>query len=339
MSNNFIVEYSYQDNLLSEIDSNNIYIHYLEKNFLEKINSDEKFLPCLLVGTNDNNINGFDEFDEFDELDIIKKTVVIILPNQKIIYGFYQIKSILTDVNNSNDLQDSHILYDKLINRYNLVKIPKLFFVKFDKIISFKYKIEIKEINKKFKYDCNYTQIKINSLAQSICIIKNIYLNINEYLEMYIRQQEKLIATDTNTNANTDIDINTNEITIYMNVPILWNGCEEIRNNIRTGTIKKKTILHHLSNCLNCEIVDNNIEKLDIKKKMGLNILDNSNEMNLDIFDKLVESYGMVKKFKYINKIFESFESEINLDHINIFAMKDQIENNIYSQCYFIISK
>jgi hypothetical protein len=311
-----ITEYNYLTRILEQIDDNRIYILFLEKGNLEKISSNTKYLPCILIDRNDEN-------------DLINNYMIIMLSDKKIIYGFFKIETILLE---AEDIE----LYNKLVLRFNLIKIPKLIFVSFNQINSFKYKIEISKINKNFELDSNYKKITMSVNYQPTCAIKNIYSNLNNYLNDYINFQEtaNIEIIEIERERETDDTLNY----INMCVPILWNSCEDIKRNIGTG-IKKAIILNHLTNCDNCEIVDNNIKDLNMKKKIVLNILDKDDENNINIFNEIIESYGIARNFQYRNKLFENSNININLDDINIFMLNGTIQNNIYSQCYFAITK
>lgn len=342
-----IVEYDYDRDkkLLDDMNDSKIQIYFIEKCFLQKINENVKYLPCLNLNSNSLLNSHFDS--------LINQDVIIILLGSKLIYGFFKIRSILSDSNDE--------LFNRLIAKYNIVKIPKLFFVSFDCINLFKYKITTSEINKKFNSDPNYTKIKINLEYKPICMIQNPFVNIHYYLNLFVNEQENLLnnhenkpkSSKSNTDTNVDVDIDVDadvdvdidmnmgmdvEIDEYANVPILWNSCDEIKQIIKMG-VKKKTIMAHLTNCEKCEIIDNNINKLDMKKKIVLNMLNNQNQDNLNIFNSLIENYSTVKKFKYTNKLFSNLEINIDLNNINIILMENNIINNIYSQCYFIITK
>ncbi len=373
-----------------KINNDSTYYYWTDKTDLlklENIKNNHKipngyYLPCICYDTFDYNSNN-----------MIEKNILIFLKNPKILYGLTKINNIIlneikkknnllnydveidvevdvnvnvdVDVNNLNELHINKFilvdttLYQNLLNIFNLVNIPGLFFIKIDEINIFNYEINLNIFNKYFENTANFVKFKYPLNIKSKHIIKsyhtdfnNFKLNIINYLEYleknYNKKNDcnsKTINTNTNTNTYDKKTLKLDKSEIKFNIPILWNGCDEFKkiffkhfkNNTLDKSIKKMFI-NHWCNCDDCEIIDNNKvsnclnnEKF-IKKKKIIKLIEVETDYN--IFEKIINCYHNMDDF-ILNDINEKFQ--LDTKKINIISCYQK--GNNYKKCIFIINK
>lgn len=310
------------------------YYYWSNKNDINKllsIKNNEYYLPCYPC-------------EQINYSELIDKDVLIFFRKPKIIYGTCKIKLILIkesefnylnscDEQNTNQINSLVIidndLFLDLINSYSMIYIPGVFFMKFDTIEIFepiinlnKFNNYIKENSESEKNDFKYpNKIKEKNIVKSYN--KLIWNNLKNYIN-YLKNQ-----TNNNIEIN-KIEILNDDKKIQFNIPILLNGCEEIKNDFINLTIRKKKLLKHYLNCELCEKIDNNNKILKFNKKIVIKkILNNDNQ---DIFDEIIYDYQNLQKFIIKNN--NNFE--FNEDKINI--VYNPISSTIYSKCVFILN-
>lgn len=319
---------------------NNIYFYWIDKKNLQKItsfNNDLKYLPC-------NPYN--DEFD-LDEI----KIIIIFLKNPKIIYGILKInKIIIEDIKNNNinieylvknreikfnnNIEKNNDKFNELIKKLNIIKIPQLFFLEFNKIYIFEYEINLKNFNYFLKtIEKNFIEFKYPKKIRDKNIIKNYFNNFFENLIGYLENlKNNYINIDDNKileNNSKQYDFKQNTEIIFK-IPILWRGCYDIIEEIKNPKVTQKIINFHLNNCTLCEINNNNIKSLNLNKK-NITIIDlNNNNEEEKIYDNIIQKYHYADNFILYN-------NEINLDKNIINIVRCIKSKNIYNECFFIL--
>lgn len=247
--------------------------------------------------------------------------------------------------------------YDEIIRKYKIVEIPKMFLIKFKYFYEFKYEILIRKFNQfvSENYLPNYNfsfplkiqnkQIfKINDDNFCDNLLKyNEHLSIRDKIfieESNLTNQEILINCK---NENNNVSNCTSNKVIKFNVPILWNGCDEIKQIFKNFKISKKIIVSHFNKCSKCEIVNNNTDtnfNISNKKIVIKNIENNQDHM---IFDQLIEKYKNVDNFFHIlgktteDKITNDKATDINFSKNDINIIRCPKSKSIYKDVLFII--
>lgn len=248
--------------------------------------------------------------------------------------------------------------YTKLINNFKLVEVPKMFIVKFSHLYYFGYEIGIKKLN---DYVKNYSSTKSQQIQQiqnltdfkyphkvqnkelMKCWDNNFLANFLSYLN-YLNSQDKIILeTETETellssnSLTSSIDSDKTDVQIFKTlkfcIPVLWNGCDIIKNMLVKSTIKpnKKNIIEHYTNCTECEINDNNNKLLNIDNKKI--VIKNINSIDdIKLFDLMINKYTNIDNFNIDNI---STNIEFEKGKINIVSCPNS--QYIYSNCIFII--
>ena len=258
--------------------------------------------------------------------------------------------------------------YTKLINNFKLVEVPKMFIVKFSHLYHFGYEIGIKKLN---DYVKNYSSTKSEQIQQiqqiqnltdfkyphkvqnkelMKCWDNNFLANFLSYLN-YLNSQDKIILeTETKTETETEllssnsltssIDSDKTDIQIFKTlkfcIPVLWNGCDIIKNMLVKSKSKpnKKIIIEHYTNCTECEINDNNNKLLNIdNKKIVIKNINSTDDIKL--FDLIINKYTNIDNFNIENIENISTYIEFEKGKINIISCPNS--QYIYSNCIFII--
>ena len=255
-----------------------------------------------------------------------------------------------------------------MINIFNLADIPGLFFIKFEKILTFEFQINLGEFNNYLKdnpnliiksFDSKYDNddeltytLKYPKKINDRNIIKSYSHNgLAIYLKDFINflkknHKDKLDCSDKDNTNNTNNSDNSDNFLmnsiedeendngknnkINYNVPVLFNGCDIIKDAIHKLTIKKKMLNEHFEKCNNCEIINNNDKKLKLDKKIFVKRIISKN--NFEIFDNIVSSYQNVDRF-ITNTINTDFVFEEN--KINIVVCSES--KCLYSKCVFVL--
>jgi len=348
------------------------YYYWISTNDIKKIpntNSEEYYLPCYPFEMKINNFNNLIDVD-----------VLLFMNKPKIIYGALKIKSILTkekeekqelvylktDLEVEEELNKMVIVdtekFLNLVNAFNVANIPELFFIKFEKILIFEFRVDFNKFGvyiankyKEIDYELKYPK-KINNKN----IIKSYYTNsLNLYLLDYLNYLKKNNKDDiiqknifddlkdtseisetseisqttdeTSKKIGSKTDMNLSDTCINFDIPILYNGCKIIKKSFKGNiSLTKKMLVEHLENCADCEIINNSSKKIKLNKKIVIKVILNKN--NYKTFDEIIFSYQNVKKLslKKDNEDF-SFEKE----KINIVFCPEY--KNLYSECVFIL--
>ena len=175
--------------------------------------------------------------------------------------------------------------------------------------------IQIEKITKKHNL-CNLIENKNNKIEEIINLIEENQPNDEE------EKQEEQEEQEEEEEENVEM--------IMMDIPILWNPCDEIIDKIENNSIKREHIKTHYSNCNDCEIVDNNRISPDFKKRITFNIIEKK-----EIVDKIIDTYHFTKKYIEKKNIF----TECNMidNNINILYYKNNDE--LYNKSIFLINK
>lgn len=247
-------------------------------------------------------------------------------------------------------------LYKELIKKYKLVEVPKMFFVKFKHLYFFEYEITMGKLN---NYLCSSLSTNTNTNESSQNYFKypyktqnkemikyhnkNFIVNLKNYID-YLNNSDKMTESKSKINLNLVPDVKldliksnsierSENISKQFSIPVLWNGCEIIKDMlIKSKTKHKKNIiLEHYANCKECEINDNNEKILNFegKKIVIKNISDVS---SIEIFDLIIEKYSNVESI-HLNDNINNFSLDIG--KINI--VQCSCSKSIYNQCLFII--
>lgn len=292
------------------------------------LDEDLKYLPCY-------------PYEPLNHIDLINKNLLIFFKNPRIFYGILKIQSILVKVHSpdinvekSKKLIKDEYTYINLIQKYNMVDVPNIFFIKFNYIDVFEYEIDIKSFNKYLNMN---NIVKSNELdfifpkkIKSKHIVKSYYKHFQTYLFDYInflknKQINKIIENDSK------LKISNLDKIIDFKIPILWNGCEKILLKIKKQNINKKLLSEHWNNCKKCEIINNNNENLDINEnKITIKNIELQN--NFIIMEKIISDYKNIKNFSHskINSDFKFDDKKINM----IYCFES---NNIYKNCFFVL--
>jgi len=274
--------------------------------------------------------------------------------------GYFESENILISEKISKEIDKipknvkvDKILYNNMISRYNLFENSNLIFIKYKSLIPFKniltskillecaekkgYKIKIEKITKKYS-QCNLIKNEINDIEKIINLIEENQPEINQ--DKLDEQGEgddednDEVNNEVNNQVNDKEEENEEEEEnvemIIMDVPILWNPCEEIIEKIESNTIKREHIKNHYVNCDSCEIVDNNRISPDFKKRITFNIIEEK-----EIVDKIIDIYQFSEKYIERKNIFT--ECKMIENNINIVYYKKNDE--LYNQSIFIINK
>ena len=343
-------------------NNKNIYCLWYDKNELEKIligsqTNTDTYMSCFFSSTT----------DKLQEL--IGSYIMIFLKNPKILYGFVKINSIiLKDIPFKSYLEEideeyikqikknsliliDEIEYKNIIKKYKYVEVPKMFLVKFSYLYEFKYEIGIKKfnnfiLNTDVLIEKNYLEFKYPKKVQNKEMIKcqdsNFTYNLMKYIN-YLHNRVEMLNQNKVQNTFIMDNNNINKIPNNLNtpiknkfcIPVLWNGCECIKNMLIYQTIKpnRKLILSHYLNCVDCEINDNNNNMINFEAKKKITIKNINKDSDVGIFDSLVNSYKNIESFNIENKNYDGFE--IEKDKINIIYCSKS--SSIYSECLFII--
>lgn len=355
---------SFVSNKINNINltSSKVYCYWCDKDELKKIaqfnQNSYSYLSCFFSSKIDNIVNLVDGY------------IFIFLKNPKILYGFVKVENIIipniTEKNYLEDDDDEYIEniknnlsimidkieYNQIISKYKFVEIPKMFLIKFKYLYQFEYEIGIKKFNDyilsiNLNKTENITHIdkfeypkKIQNKEMIKCWDKNFYSNLLKYT-MYLYEQNSNLNSNSNFNSinynisNSDIstDSYTTEFTkqIQFCIPILWNGCCEIKSLIHSNKFNKKTIQNHYTSCTSCEITDNNdiFVNMDSKKIIVININD---EHDIKLFDLIISKYKNVSKLNYVNEI-----TKLHLEKGKVNIICCSKSKNIYSKCLFVI--
>jgi hypothetical protein len=347
MNNDFVIFIDNKESIKSynlNINNNNLYYYWCDKDILEKIslnnNNNKYHISCF-----------FGEKTNFNNL--VNKYILLFLKNPKILFGIIKVKSIIIkNIPEKNYLEDdedekekynkksiiiNEEIYNELLKKYKTIEIPKMFFIEFDYLYQFKYEIDIKKFNEyNLINNKNVCDFKYPKKVQNKQIIKgyddNFKTNILNYIE-FINIQDNLHSNNNNIiNSNIiNSNIKLNKI-IQFNIPVLWNGCKDIKNmfiNLKNN-INKKVLLNHYTNCKKCEINDNNNKLINLYEKKIV-IKNINDENNFNIFNNLINNYTNIEKFLSNNE--NNFEFE--KDKINIICCNKS--KNIYNNCLFIL--
>jgi hypothetical protein len=252
--------------------------------------------------------------------------------------GYFECENILINENISKEINKNinvkvdKILYNNMISKYNLFENSKLIFIKYNSMTSFKNvvtnkmllefaekkgsEIQIEKITKKYNL-CNLLENENNQIEEIINLIEENQPNDEEEQE---EQEEEENEEDEEENVEM----------IMMDIPILWNPCDEIIEKIENNAIKREHIKTHYSNCDDCEIVDNNKISPDFKKRITFNIIEKK-----EIVDKIIDTYHFSKKYIEKKNIF----TECNMIENNINILYYKKNDELYNQSIFLINK
>lgn len=357
------------------------YYYWVSKSDIQKlseIKNDECYLPCYPYDPNEIRLYDFDKLVGVD--------VLVFMNKPKIIYGTLRINSVLINENTNNkefeyleastkldlDLEkfssNKFVLEDRekylrLINIFNLADIPGLFFIRFDKMLTFEYQISLNEFNSYLKENLkqNYTSTQFDTKFEfkyprkinEKNITKAYSINLlTPYLQDYLNNLNNLsvlkknsctISSDTVEYSESDetVKIDKSNISVLTNlydnfvnfeIPVLLNGCNIIKDGFDKLTIKKKILLEHFEKCPDCEVVNNNDKDINLKQKKIV-IKKILNKKEFEIFDNIIHSYQNVDKFLCFKTNGDfSFEKE----KINIVLCSQS--SSPYSKCVFILA-
>ena len=309
------------------------YYYWSNDNDIDKlltIKNNEYYLPCY-------------PREQINYSELIDKDVLIFFRKPKIVYGTCKIKFILikenefnylnSDEQNTNQINSLVItdtnLFMELTNTYSMINIPGLFFMKFDTIEIFEFIINLNKFNNYIKEnsELDKNDFKYPNKIKEKNIVKSYNKLIWDNLKNYINFLKNQI--NNNNEINKNLQLNENK-QIQFNIPILLNGCNEIKNDFINLTIKKKKLIDHYINCQLCEKVDNNNKIIKFDKKIVIKkILNNDNQYT---FDEIIYNYQNLQKFIVKN----NNDFEFNEDKINI--VYNPISSTIYSNCVFILN-
>lgn len=238
-------------------------------------------------------------------------------------------------IKSSDDIKVDDLLYRIMIQNYSLCELPNLVFIKYDTVIPFNNLIT----PTKFGEICKKNNFQSEKISTKLNCLNVVNYNIDEpidYIEREFENEEEEDDEKENEEENEkngkdeEEDINV----VVMNIPIVWNPCNEIIDKMENMDIKKKDILEHYKKCDICEVVDNNRIAINFdNKKINLHIKQNEEDTNF--INKIIDDYQLTKKYIEKNNLFEDFGLEEN--KINIIYYK--CEGELYNNSFFIISK
>jgi hypothetical protein len=370
MNSNFLIQINnsmeLEENNIN-LTNSNIYCYWCDKQELEKItlssNDDYSHISCFLSSKEDKLtklVNG-------GYILIFIKTPRIlygIVKVDSIIIKSFPEKNYLEDDDDEykNDLINNksiiinHDKYNELIKQYKMVEVPKMFILKFKYLYHFGYEIAIKKFNDsiknnsiEFKYPC-----KVQNKEIIKCWNENFLTNFLNYLN-HLNYQEKILLvseTETENENETETDLLSSNSLISLSetnktdetkiksidkkkfcIPVLWNGCDIIKNMLIKSKSKpnKKIILEHYVNCIDCEINDNNNKLIELNnKKIVIKNINSSDDIKL--FDFIVNKYNNIDNLNISNI---SSNIEFEKDNINIITCSKS--QSVYNQCLFIL--
>jgi hypothetical protein len=359
-----------EDNLIVEItdlksikknninfNNKNTYCIWYDKTELEKIllgflTYTHSYLSCFFSSNT----------DKIHEL--IGSYIMIFLKNPKILYGFAKVHSItLKDIPIKSYLEDideeyisqlktngliliDNIEFESIIDKYKYIEVPKMFLVKFNYLYQFKYEIGIKKFNyfilNSNEIEKNNLEFKYPTKVQNKEMIKNSNLNFINNLMKYVvslHNKEQIANHDkipeiSNTDLNKLSGNDNNQVKNKFSIPVLWNGCECIKNMLIYHTTKpnKKIILSHYLSCMDCEINDNNNKMINLENNKKITIKNINEDSYTIIFDLLIDSYKNIESFNIENKNYNNFFEK---DKINIISCSKS--SSFYSKCLFLV--
>lgn len=285
--------------------NHNEYLYLLTEKVVKKIEKISlKFIPYI----NYNNID--------IDVDLFEDNLILIIIKKKGFHSYFKIKHIIKSDNDK---------FNSLIDIFQLCfNTPNLYFIEYERLEKFNKYITLKEINEftnKYKINKisisnkinNYNLIEINS-STIIKIINNEIINNNKKEDEIVSIKDEIVSID-------------DEI-ITMEIPILWIPCKKLIKLIKKEIITKYLIIDHYKKCLKCEINNNNNKDFEFNKKLIFKNSDDEYEI-----EKIIDNYHFIKKYDipYSNLIYYEYDKKkINLIYNNI-------ENNIYYKCIFII--
>lgn len=247
--------------------------------------------------------------------------------------------------------------YIQLVKQYKLVEVPKMFIVKFSHLYYFGYEIGIKKLNDYVKNLLNLniksqqvqdlTDFKYPHKVQNKELIsswdKNFFSNFSSYLNYLNSQDMIILETETSSellssnSLTTSVNSDKTDIHIFKTskfcVPVLWNGCDIIKDMLVKSKFKpnKKTIINHYMNCTDCEINDNNNKLINLNdKKIVIKNINSTDDIKL--FNSIIDKYTNVENFNIDNT---STNIQFEKNKVNIISCLNS--RNIYSNCLFII--
>lgn len=363
MNKNFLIQINNSKELEENnivLTNSNVYYYWCDKQELEK--------TSLFYDDNYSHISCFLSSKEDRITNLVNDGYILIfIKTPKILYGIVKVDSIIMkslpeknyleddDEEYTNDLINNKSItinqekYNKLVDKYKLVQVPKMFIVKFKHLYYFEYEIGIKKFNDYIKNNLNIElkqsfvnfkyPHKVQNKEMVKCYNKDFITNFLNYLN-HLNLQDKIIIeanTDllslnslTSLSETNDTESTTNKINKFC-IPVLWKGCDIINNMLIKSKPNKKIIQEHYLNCMNCEINDNNNKLIKLNdKKMVIKNINSSNDIKL--FDYIVDKYSNVENLNIIDVL---TDIKLEKDKINIISCPKS--QSIYKNCFFII--
>lgn len=239
------------------------------------------------------------------------------------------------EIKKDKNILVDELLYRKMIQKYNLLEVPNLYFIKYDEITPFVTIVsptKIKEICDKNNFEFKRITSKYNSLNIINFDVDKIISFIEDEFENEDNQDNTEKSEDED-NIQSDKEENESEI-INMDIPIVWNPCEIIIEKMENLEIKKNDIVFHCNKCKICEVVNNNRENLEFtNKKINFHIKEN--EDGKELVDKIIDFYQLTQNYMEYKDKFE--ECGFYETKINIIFYKN--EGELYDKSFFIIIK
>lgn len=282
------------------------------------------------------------------ELEPIKDAKIIIChykssSSHKKIYCWTTIQNILYYEEKENVIFNNTI-YEKMLTKYNLTKLPELYFLELRKIHFFGYDIIVKDLNEKLKeQDKDHNDFKFPKGKNNYFLTESYYNNLHNKIEEFVNLLDESEEEESEESSSDFYDDKSNEEskeeinnldTSYqiMEIPVYLSGCKELLKHIKNLTIKTKIFREHYMFCKKCDKNNNNqIEINWLHKKILLKTYPKNKFMK-----GILKSYFKAKN--YIVKNMDKFiEEDCDINKINIIQLKDK--NNIYDNDFFIIYK
>ena len=249
-----------------------------------------------------------------------------------------------------------NIEFNDIIKNYKYVEVPKMFLLKIHHIYQFKYEIGIKKFNdfilnsndtEKTDLEFKYPK-KVQNKEMIKCSNDDFTINLMKYVNnLHNKDLTMDIDIEINTLSKTNklSDNKNNLIKKKFCIPVLWNGCECIKNMLvhQNTKLNKKIIISHYLNCVDCEINDNNNKIINFENNKKIVIKNINKEMDFDIFDSLVDSYKKIESFNIEYNDNDNGDVDNDVDN-NLKIEKDKLNiimcsksSSIYSQCLFLV--
>lgn len=388
MNENFLINICNSNELEKNrinLNKTNTYCYWCDKEELKKItlNTIDNYshISCFFSLKNDKLTNLVNN----------EKYVLIFIRTPKILYGIIKVESlIIKSIPEKSYLEDDDIeytkellsnksieinadKYNKLIKDYKWVEVPKMFIIKFKHIYFFEYEIAIKKFNDylmqqiqtqtpnqtQFKYPNKVHNKQMEKMTKEnfLPTLLNFIDRLNNQNKIILELEselEQVSNTTSETNSNlSDLSVltETNKEISKFSIPVLWNGCEIIKNMIINETKpKKKLIISHYTNCAECEIIDNNEKPLSLTNKtLVYKKIQTGNESGtgtgIEIFDVLIDKYSNVENFimdkskgkakANDNNVLKTCNFELEKNKINIISCIKS--SSVYNKCLLII--